>query len=659
MIEEIIPHHKFSERSLSSKNIVTQLRIQLLKGYNFEVKKHDHVFDQNKPVFTLVVTVYDSNLTYIQKALASCIHQTYTNVEFIIVDNGCSGSFKEILYQTFLDHSNIKLVRFQEHLYNPSLSDPYDPIPNLWNSALYTSEGDYIYFLSCDDILSKNYCEKMERLFHENITCVSASPSIVSINDFDKVNIHRSEYYSANNKRERYTPGLLLAEAYMEGKNVLSFPGGLFSIKSGLVIENGGFDSHNDLSQLFKYAVMGDHGFDPTATLYWRHHNEQANKKQKLLGLVYYKRSIDWTLLYDIDAVNTVRFGPAYARKFHDYFKKKYQEEAYFGLLDAFSYGGKRSGLRAIKKLLGEAKGKKQTNFIFYTLLKLSFNLPIMYLKKIARKIINKIRFETFTSAPFLRQLIKQVRKNRLHLSEINNYGGIEFSYIEYATHVKFAPLSLLKLTYESYEKMFEKSNWIKAQVEANSQLLQLYDTNNHYNLFTELGRQYKAKNILEIGTASGISLYSWLKCESIQKVNTFDLLAIDNNQAWFRNPVMQETVNQYITQEKKRWEQFICDLADPQVFKSHTDIILSSDIIFIDGPHNGDFERALLANILSLRNESEILLIFDDIILSPMVEFWNNLPLPKLDISFIGHQSGTGLALLVPYSKRHAENMK
>jgi len=659
MIKNIIPHNKFTERSISSKNLVTQLRIQLLKSYNYEVKKHDHVFDQNNAVFTLVVTVYDSNLAYIQKALASCIHQTYTNVELIIVDNGSSGSIKEILYQIFLNHSNIKLIRFHEHMYNPSLSDPYDPIPNLWNSALYTSEGDYIYFLSCDDLLSRNYCEKMERLFHENITCVSTSPGIVSINHLDNVNVQQSEYYRANNKRDRYTSGLLLAEAYIEGKNLLCFPGGLFSIKSGIVIENGGFDNHNDLSQLFKYAVLGDHGYDPTATLYWRHHNEQANKKQKLLGLVYYKRSIDWALLYDIDAVNTLRFGPLYAQKFHDYFKKKYQQEAYFGLLDAFSYGGKNSGIRAIKKLLEEAKGKKQADFIFYTLLKLSFNLMVMYFKKIAFKILRKIRFITFTSTPFLRQLITQVRKNRLHLSEINNYGGIEISYIEYTSHVKFAPLSLLKLAYDSYEKMFEKSNWINVQVEANPQLLQLYDTNNHYNLFTELASQYKAKNILEIGTASGISLYSWLKCDSIQKVNTFDLLAIDNNQDWFRNASMQEAVNQYIAQEKIRWEQFICDLSDPHVFKSHIDTILSSDIIFIDGPHNGDFEHALLANILSLQNKSEILLIFDDILLSPMVEFWNSLPLPKLDISFIGHQSGTGLALLRPYSQRLAENLK
>lgn len=41
------------------------------------------------------------------------------------------------------------------------------------------------------------------------------------------------------------------------------------------------------------------------------------------------------------------------------------------------------------------------------------------------------------------------------------------------------------------------------------------------------------------------------------------------------------------------------------------------------------------------------IRLVSDDIRISPMVDFWNNLPLSKFDITFIGHQSGTGIALL------------
>jgi glycosyltransferase involved in cell wall biosynthesis len=659
MNTDIIHSDKFSQRTLLSENPVTKQRVSILETYSYEVFRHNYETDRSLTLFTLILTVYDSNLSYVEKALQSCLQQTYKNLELIIVDNGCTGVFRELLYNSFLSNPTSVLIRFADHNYDPSLSDPFDPIPNLWNAALFASSGEYVYFLSCDDLLSINYCEKMESLFRDNPNCVTASPGIVSINSWGEINKLRSAYYRLHNNRARYTEGLILAEEYMAGTNMLSFPGGLFSVRSQVVIDNGGFDSHNDLSQLFKYGVLGDHGYDPSATLYWRHHDEQANKKQKTLGLVYYKRSIDWYSLYNMHQINSERFGLAYADKFHNYFKKNYEEEAYSGLLDAFAYGGKRSGVNAIKKLYVESGEKKQTGFIVYTVLKLLIRVPNMYLKNFARKVINKVRFESFTSMFVLRQLVKQVKRSRLHLSEMNDYGGIELSYIEYATHVKFPPLSLMTLTYESYKRIYEKSAEINEHVVVNPQLLQLYDTNNHYNLLTELSRQYNAKTILEIGTASGLSLYSWLRNPMVEKVNTFDVLAIKDNQGWFRNPVVQEKVNTFIDQQQARWTQYVCDLADPKVFSSYTDIILSSDIIFIDGPHDGNFERALMTNILSLRNKSEILLIFDDIILSPMVEFWNMLSLPKLDISFIGHQSGTGLVILPSYMDRNSGELK
>jgi hypothetical protein len=50
----------------------------------------------------------------------------------------------------------------------------------------------------------------------------------------------------------------------------------------------GEFDAINDLSQVFRFAIRGDSGFDPEEVLYWRHHPMQAIKVQKGMVLNYY-----------------------------------------------------------------------------------------------------------------------------------------------------------------------------------------------------------------------------------------------------------------------------------------------------------------------------------------------------------------------------------
>jgi len=73
---------------------------------------------------------------------------------------------------------------------------------------------------------------------------------------------------------------------------------------------------------------------------------------------------------------------------------------------------------------------------------------------------------------------------------------------------------------------------------------------------------------------------------------------------------------------------------------------IANVDTIFIDGQHDCRFESAIWSKIKSIMNANEILLIFDDIRVSSRVDFRSGLDVPKLDTTFIGYQSGTGLAI-------------
>jgi hypothetical protein len=92
------------------------------------------------------------------------------------------------------------------------------------------------------------------------------------------------------------------------------------------------------------------------------------------------------------------------------------------------------------------------------------------------------------------------------------------------------------------------------------------------------------------------------------------------------------------------RIEQRLGDLSDSVYFQSQTEALLSADIIFLDAPKDGAFEPRFTRMLLPLLLGTNKVLVFDDIRLMPMLQFWRDLPAPKLDITSLAHWSGTGL---------------
>lgn len=72
---------------------------------------------------------------------------------------------------------------------------------------------------------------------------------------------------------------------------------------------------------------------------------------------------------------------------------------------------------------------------------------------------------------------------------------------------------------------------------------------------------------------------------------------------------------------------------------------VLSSPFIFIDVDHNGNDEIAF--HEFFLKNKYRGVVLWDDIHLNPnMKHFWNSVELEKLDLTGIGHETGTGLVI-------------
>jgi len=255
--------------------------------------EHDFITaknDQNQSaLFSVIIPTY-TRFQFLRECIDSVIKQTYSSYEIIFVDHNASQENKEIISEYRNNYSNISIVRFFKNY------GQWAVIPIIWNAGLVYSKGKYVYVLSDDDFLSENYIEKMVKLFNDNKHCVTAAPLPVSVNE--NSNINPGDYLSINN-RSRYTNGKKLAVNFINEwldpslPKSFSAPGGTMVIRRDLLIRLGGFDDNNDDSQILKYAIFGDSGFDPEAKLYWRHHNNQANVLLKSKGNIFYKSTTE------------------------------------------------------------------------------------------------------------------------------------------------------------------------------------------------------------------------------------------------------------------------------------------------------------------------------------------------------------------------------
>jgi len=367
-LKNITMGEKIRQRVYQSTHPVTQKLIKIISAIDYELFVHtDENFAATKPIFTIILTIYDTNIQYIEESLKSVFGQVYENTEVILINNGASGKVGDLIWNYFLNHKNAKLIRTKKNLYHPAAKLLSDPIPQLWNAGLFCSVGDYVYFLSYDDALSPNYTIDMVQLFQENIKCQTAAPLVVSMNESSKVNIDISKTFRENNIRERYTNGISLAESYMRGENKISFPGGLLAVRSNLVLDCGGFDNNNDASQLFKFAICGDSGFSRDAILYWRHHSNQANKIQRKMGLVYYRSLNEFNKVYDIKKFHRHVAGNAFAEEYARYIDKLIVEQTITAFQHAYTMSF-YSGLKALGRIFLECPLRIQVISLRYYL---------------------------------------------------------------------------------------------------------------------------------------------------------------------------------------------------------------------------------------------------------------------------------------------------
>jgi predicted O-methyltransferase YrrM len=156
-----------------------------------------------------------------------------------------------------------------------------------------------------------------------------------------------------------------------------------------------------------------------------------------------------------------------------------------------------------------------------------------------------------------------------------------------------------------------------------------------HYRLLAALVRTLKPRMVIEIGTATGLSALAMLsELPSDGRIVTYDVVPW----AEFPNSVLQpeDFADGRLTHQ-------VHDLSD-HAPGAHAERLQTADIIFVDAAKDGRQERRFLDLLEGTPFRGTPIAVFDDIRLWNMLAIWREVQRPKLDVTSLGHWSGTGL---------------
>lgn len=157
-----------------------------------------------------------------------------------------------------------------------------------------------------------------------------------------------------------------------------------------------------------------------------------------------------------------------------------------------------------------------------------------------------------------------------------------------------------------------------------------------HYKLIQSLCTTLKVRNVVEVGTFTGMSALIWL-------LNGVSLTSVDIVPWYdFENTVLDDELILGAS-----FQQHILNISETGSFNKLIPDLISSDLVFLDGPKDGKFEQIVVPKILNLLSNKGVWLLLDDIHLKAMNSCWEAIPNEKYDLSLIGHSSGTGLVRL------------
>lgn len=108
------------------------------------------------PEISIVVPIYKIERTYLEKSVAILIHQTFQDIEILLIDDGSPDECGKICDELAKKDARIRVI----HQENQGVSVAR-------NAGVEAGKGKYIIFLDPDDWLELDFCEVLYRKIEE------------------------------------------------------------------------------------------------------------------------------------------------------------------------------------------------------------------------------------------------------------------------------------------------------------------------------------------------------------------------------------------------------------------------------------------------------------------------------------------------------------
>ncbi len=161
-----------------------------------------------------------------------------------------------------------------------------------------------------------------------------------------------------------------------------------------------------------------------------------------------------------------------------------------------------------------------------------------------------------------------------------------------------------------------------------------------HYRLLAGFVKVLQPKRIIELGTEAGLGTLAMREVlPPGGKILTFDI------RPW--SP--EESAIPRADIDGGAVVPLQDDLSRPEVAGRYAKELQETDFFFVDAAKDGIQERRFLENFRAVGLKRGAVLFFDDIRVWNMLKIWRDISMPKLDLTGLGHWSGSGVVLWEP----------
>ncbi|MCD1161128.1 glycosyltransferase family 2 protein [Peribacillus frigoritolerans] len=119
---------------------------------------------------SVVMSIFNENIEMVKKSIISIQNQTYTNLEIIVIDDGCTNECKQFLNYTAKADKRIKIIT---HKNNVGLTQSL-------NEGLEIARGSFIARMDADDISLPKRIERQVSFFKKNSDAQIVGTGVIS-----------------------------------------------------------------------------------------------------------------------------------------------------------------------------------------------------------------------------------------------------------------------------------------------------------------------------------------------------------------------------------------------------------------------------------------------------------------------------------------------